>query len=119
MGGDVPRSASCVVCVSWLVRFAGASGCVAGFNIPSELLTQRLLGQGCCCRKLRRTFSGFCRQYCGLVSRFQVGLKSLWRRGLSEPDFYGDLVYKLKKIVRSIIFQGSSLEWFPRLLMRW
>ena len=30
-----------------------------------------------------------------------VGLKSLLRQGLSEPDFYGDLVYKLKKIVGS------------------
>ena len=31
-----------------------------------------------------------------LVSKFQVGLKSLLRKGLSEPLFYGDLVYKLK-----------------------
>ena len=34
-----------------------------------------------------------------MISKFQVGLKSLLRQGLSEPDFYGDLVYKLKKIV--------------------
>ena len=36
-----------------------------------------------------------------LISNFQVGLKSLLRQGLSEADFYGDLVYKLKKIVGS------------------
>ena len=36
-----------------------------------------------------------------LISEFQVGLKSLLRQGLSEPDFYGDLVYKLKKIIGS------------------
>ena len=36
-----------------------------------------------------------------MSSKFQVGLKSLLRQGLSEPDFYGDLVYKLKKIVGS------------------
>ena len=36
-----------------------------------------------------------------MISKFQVGLKSLLRQGLSEPDFYGDLVYKLKKIVGS------------------
>ena len=27
-----------------------------------------------------------------------VGLKSLLHQGLSEPEFYGDLVYKFKKI---------------------
>ena len=27
----------------------------------------------------------------------------------SEPDFYGDLVYKLKKIVGSIIFQRIKI----------
>ena len=40
-------------------------------------------------------------RYYDLISKFQVGLKSLWRQGLSEPEFYGDLVYKLKKIVGS------------------
>ena len=33
-----------------------------------------------------------------LISKFNVGLKSLLRQGLSEPEFYGDLVYKFKKI---------------------
>ena len=40
-------------------------------------------------------------KYYDLISKFQVGLKSLLRQGLSEPDFYGDLVCKLKKIVGS------------------
>ena len=31
------------------------------------------------------------------VSKFNVGLKSLLHQGLSEPGFYGDLVYKFKK----------------------
>ena len=50
------------------------------------------------------------RRYYDLISKFQVGLKSLLRQGLSEPDFYGDLVYKLKKIVGSNNFQRSSLK---------
>ena len=33
-----------------------------------------------------------------LISKFNVGLKSLLHQGLSEPEFYGDLVYKVKKI---------------------
>ena len=31
------------------------------------------------------------------VSKFNVGLKSLLHQGLSEPEFYGDLLYKFKK----------------------
>ena len=30
------------------------------------------------------------------------------RQGLSEPEFYGDLVYKMKKIVGFNNFQQSS-----------
>ena len=33
-------------------------------------------------------------------------LNSKLRQGLSEPEFYGDLVYKLKKIVGSKIFSA-------------
>ena len=34
-----------------------------------------------------------------MVSKFSVGLKTLLYQGLSEPEFYGDLVYKFKIIV--------------------
>ena len=43
------------------------------------------------------------------ISKFQVGLKSLLRKGLSEPDFYGDLVY-LKKIVGSNNFSVQFIK---------
>ena len=33
-----------------------------------------------------------------MISKFNVGLKSPLHQGLSEPEFYGDLVYKFKKI---------------------
>ena len=43
--------------------------------------------------------------------------QSLWKRkdkngfqGLSEPDFYGDLVYKLKKIVGSNNFSAQFIK---------
>ena len=60
--------------------------------------------------KLRKTFSKFYRRYYDLISKFQVGLKSLLRQGLSEPDFYGDLVYKLKKIVGSNNFSAQFIK---------
>ena len=45
-----------------------------------------------------------------MISKFQVGLKSLLRQGLSEPDFYGDLVYKLKKIAGSNNFSAQFIK---------
>ena len=57
-----------------------------------------------------KTFSKFYRRYYDLISKFQVGLKSLLRQGLSEPDFYGDLVYKLKKIVGSNNFSAQFIK---------
>ena len=60
LDGDVPRSASNGVYISQLIRYAGASGCVADFGARGGLLTRRLLGQGCRCRGLRRAFSKFC-----------------------------------------------------------
>ena len=110
LDGGVPRSASCGVCVSQLVRFAGASGCVAGFGARSGLLTRRLLGQGCRYHRLRKAFSEFYRRYCGLISKFQVGLGSLLRRGLSEPDFCGGLVCGLKRIVGSGGFSAQFIK---------
>ena len=60
--------------------------------------------------KTSQNLSKFYRQYYDLISKFQVGLKSLSRRGLSEPDFYGDLVYKLKKIVGSDHFSAQFIK---------
>ena len=74
------------------------------------LLTQKLLKQGYRYHKLRKTFSKFYRRYFDLISKFQVGLKSLLRQGLSEPDFYGDLVYKLKRIVVSNNFSAQFIK---------
>ena len=110
LDGDVPRSTSYGVYISQLIRFARASSYVADFNTRNKLLTQKLLKQGYRYHKLRKTFSKFYRRCYDLISKFQVGLKSLLRQGLSEPDFYGDLVYKLKKIVGSNNFSAQFIK---------
>ena len=92
------------------LRFARASSYVTDFNTRNKLLTQKLLKQGYRYHKLRKTFSKFYRRYFDLISKFQVGLKSLLRQGLSEPDFYGDLVYKLKKNVGSNNFSAQFIK---------
>ena len=108
--GDVPRYTSYGVYISQLIRFARASSYVADFNTRNKLLTKKRLKQGYQYHKLRKTFSKFYRRYYDLISKFQVRLKSLLRQALLEPDFYSDLVYKLKKIVGSNKFQRSSLK---------
>ena len=88
--------------------FARASSHVVDFNTCYK--TQKLLKQGYRYQKLRKTFSKFYRRYYDLISKFQIGLKSLLRQRLSEPEFYGDLVYKLKNIVGSDIFSAQFIK---------
>ena len=52
----------------------------------------------------------FFQRYYDLVSSFQIRLKSLLHQGLSEPEFYGDLVYKLKKIAGSNNCLGQFIK---------
>ena len=33
------------------------------------------------------------------MSKYNVGLKTFLLQGFSEPEFYGDLVYKFRKII--------------------
>ena len=97
LDGDVPRSTSYGVYISQLIRFARVSSHVVDFNARNKSLTAKLLQQGYRYHKLRKTFSKFYRRHYELVSKFNVGLKTLLHQGLSEPEFYGDLVYKFKK----------------------
>ena len=67
----------------------------------NKFLTAKLLHQGYRYHKLRKTFSKFYRRHFELISKFNVGLKTLLREGLSKPECYGDLVYKFKKLIGS------------------
>ena len=96
LDGDVPHSTSYGVYISKLIRFARVSSHVADFKARNKSFTAKLLQQGYRYHKLRKTFSKFYRRHYELVSKFNVGLKTLLHQGLSEPEFYGDLVYKFK-----------------------
>ena len=98
LDGDVPRRASYGVYISQVIRFARVCNHVANFNARNICLTAKLFQQGYRYHNLRKTFSKFyCRHY-DMISKFNVRLKTLLREGLSEPEFYGDLVYKFKKL---------------------
>ena len=76
----------------------------------TSMLTKKLLKQGCRYNKLRKTFSKFYRRYYDLISKFQVGFKYLLRQGLSEPELYSDLMYKLAKTVASYNFSAQFIK---------
>ena len=65
---------------------------VTDFNTRNKLLIAKLLYQGYRYHKLRKAFSKFYRRHSDLVSKFNVGLKSLLQQGLSESEFYDDLL---------------------------
>ena len=99
LDGDVPCSASYGVYISQLIRFARVSSHFDDFNTCYKLLTAKLLRQGYRYHKLRKTFSKCYRRHFDIVSKYNVRLKTLLLQGLSEPEFYGDLVYKFRKII--------------------
>ena len=99
LDGDVPRRASYGVYISQLIRFARVCNHVTDFNARNKCLTAKLLQQGYRYYKLRKTFSKFYRRHYDLISKYNFGLKKLLSEGLSEPEFYGDLVYKFKKFI--------------------
>ena len=65
------------VYISQLIRFARASSYMTDINPHNKLLTQKLLKQGYRYHKFRKPFSKFYRRHYDLISKFQVGLKSL------------------------------------------
>ena len=92
-----------LVCAYCLLKYdmPFVSGSVTDFNARNKCLTAKLLQQGYRYHKLRKTFSKFYRRHYELISKYNVGLKTLLSEGLLEPEFYGDLVYKFKKLTGS------------------
>ena len=80
--------------ISQLIRFARVCSHIEDFNACNKCLMAKLLKQGYQYHKLKKAFSKFyCRHY-DLISKFNVRLKSLLYQSISEPELYGDLVYK-------------------------
>ena len=98
LDGDVPRSTSYGVYISQLIRFVRVSSHVGDFNTRNQVLTAKLLRQGYRYHKIRKAFSKFYWRHFDIVSKYNVRLKTLLLEGLSEPELYGDLVYKFRNI---------------------
>ena len=64
-----------------------------------KALTAKLLRKSYRYFKLRKAFSKFYRRHSALVEKYSVSLKTLLQQGISEPEFYGDLVYRFRKSI--------------------
>ena len=49
-----------------------------------------------------------------MVEKYSVSLKTLLQLNISEPEFYGDLVYKFRKIVGKSNFSEQLRELINR-----
>ena len=111
LDGDVPRRTSYGVYISQLIRFARASSNVSDFNCRNKALTAKL---GYRYHKLRKTFSRFYRRHSELVEKYVSLIKPL-QKGISDAEFYGDLVYRIRKIVG----KSNFAEQFRKLINRY
>ena len=107
LDGDVPRSPSYGVYISQLILFARLCSNVDDFNNRNLFLTAKLLKQGYRYHKFRKAFSKFYHRHSELIVKYNIGLKTLLQQGISEPIFYGDLVYKFKRIVGKPYFRDQ------------
>ena len=87
LDGDVPRSASYGVYIPQLIRFARVSSHVDDLNTRNKVLTEKLLGQGYRYHKLRKAFSKFYRRHFDIVSKYNVGLKTLRLQAIQDLNF--------------------------------
>ena len=92
LNGDVPRSPSYGLYVSQLIRFARVCSNVEDFK-------NRLLRQDYRYHKIRKAFSKLYHRHSEFIVKYNIQLKTLLQQGILEPIFYGDLVYKFKRIV--------------------
>ena len=101
--------------ISQLIRFARSSSSVSDFNCRNKALTAKPLRQHYRYHKLRKTFLKFYRRHSGLVEKCNVSLRKLLQQAISEPECYGDLVYRIRKI------EGKSnfSEQFRKLINRY
>ena len=107
LDGDVPRSPSYGVYISQLIRFARVCSNVDDFNNRNLFLTAKLLKQGYRYHKIQKAFSKFYHRHSELIVKYNIGLETLLQKSISETIFYGDLVYRFKRIVRKSNFSDQ------------
>ena len=85
------------------------------FSTRNNVLKAKLLRQEYRNHKIRKALSRFYRRHLDIMTKYNVGLKTLLLHGLSESEFYGDLVYKF----RNIIGKNDFAYHFKKIIVRY
>ena len=109
------------ICVSFSFQYTFRSwldllGVVQAFWISILKITSKLLTQGYRFHKLRKTFGKFFGSYSELLSKLgDISFQEYLPKGISHPVFYGDLVYKLRRVKDTPNFISSGSKIVKRL----
>ena len=112
LSGDVPRLPSYGVYISQLVRFARCCTNVSDSHSKNLKITSKLLTQGYRYYKLRKALGTFFRSYSELFSTFgEKSFQEYVSEGISDPVFYGHLVYKQRRVKceANFLLSGSKI----------
>ena len=115
LSGDVPRLLSYGIYLSQLIRFTRCCTSVFDFHSKNLHITSKLLAQGYRYHKSRKTFWKIFRSSAERLSKFgAIPFQEYLTKGNSHPVFYGDLVYKLRRVRGSTDFMTSRTKLVKR-----
>ena len=118
LSGDVPRLPSYGIYISQLVRFTRCCTSVLDFHSKTLQITSKLLTQDYRYHKLRKTFGKFFKSYIILSKFGEISFQEYASKGISYPVFYGDLVYKLRRVKHTPNFISPGSKIVKRLRRR-
>ena len=99
--------------------FARCCTSVLDFHSKNRQVTSKLLTQGYRFHKLRKTFGKFFRSYSEILSKFgDISFQEYLSKGISHPVFYGDVVYKLRRVKDTPNFFSLGSKIVKRLRRR-
>ena len=118
LSGNIPQSPSYGVYISQLIRFCRCCYNVEDFHNRNINLTHKLLKQGYRYHKLRQMFAKFFFNYKAQLLKYNCSLKSFLKLGISQPHFYGDVIYKIRKIRNAHDFHQKISKCIKSFLRR-
>ena len=107
LDGDVPHRASYGENISQLIKFGRVCNHVTNFNARKQkikIIMPNFSSNDMGIINFEKHFLILSQGTMNFFSKFNSGLKTLLREGLSEPEIYDDLVYKVKKLEKNVFF---------------
>ena len=109
LSGDVPRLPSYGVYISQLVKFAMCCTSILYFHSINLQITSKLLTHGNRYHKLRKILRKLFGSYSELLSEFgEILFQEFVSEGIFHPVFYGDLVYKLRRVKCEVNYRARK-----------